>query len=1828
MKNLFVPILMLFLLCSLQNGKAQTFQQLWKQVSDAEQKDLPKTQGKLLGQIAAKAEKEHAYGHLLKAELAAAKVQSAISPDSLAPAIERLKKREQSAKTLPLRAVYQAVLGRVYTENSHSLGDFKDNEALSKAYFAKAMQYPKELAAVKASAYEPFVTKGEDSRYFDDNLLGVLAYETQRFDVLHQYYLTTDNRSAQLLSALEWLKNENLSSAVLIARIDSLITIYGDLEECGEAAIMRYERWQEGKSVTPGEQVEAIDKALMRWGSWKRMNILRNYRKNLTTPMFSAQMQEQVTIPQREQMVKLVGMRNISKLTMNVYRVKADGDIQYYPGSEEDYKKIKPLLTSLPEYTQTRSYQGKAEYELFDDSMSVAALPVGVYMMEFKSQPTTQVSRSLYFVSDLRVLANAIPDNRVRYVVVNATTGQPVAGATIKLSDYGYRQKPEYLTTDGNGECIYQQKVNRHNNVFVTTAADKACPPMDYYGHFQNYGSPDNMTRIAVYTDRAIYRPGQTVQAAAILYKVKSGFLHEALSGRKVKARLRDANYKVVEEKELTTDDYGTVSTSFLLPQKTLNGRFSVEFDGTRQTFRVEEYKRPTFEVVFPKVEQDYKAGDTLRLKATAKSYAGVPVQQARVSYMVERRMAFWWMSYRRYWQVGSLERYAASEVVLQGDATTDDEGCFEVSIPLVMPESDYQQFYNFTVVADVTDIAGETHQGQLSLPLGNRNAAFTLELAEQMRSDQMGTLKMHLYNMAGNDLPATAYYQIDGGKWNEAQTNVPIVLSKLKSGQHKLTAVCGEDTVKQRFVVFSLSDKQPVIETDDWFYLSEQAFVDATTPVTLQAGSSAKNVHIVYTIVADGKLIESGAVDRSNELLNRKFTYKEEYGNGLSISLAWIREGKVYKHSCTIRRPLPDKSLQLKWQTFRDRLIPGQKEEWTLTVADAKGKAVAAQLMATLYDKSLDQIIPHHWNLQPEIWLPISSLNWHNGNWGTLYCSGMKQERMLATPELSFRRFDSSCFPMTGFGYGYNRTIVRGMGRRSPVMKMAKQANMAETEEMVAASAYNADEAIGTFDTAEMKQESGDEEMKEPEEVQVRENLQETAFFYPQLLADSTGCVTMKFTLPESLTTWRFIGIAHTQDMMYGMLEGEVVAKKDVMIQPNIPRFVRVGDQAVLSARVFNTSDKPVNGTVELQLIDPQSETMVLSERLIVSLGVNESIAPSFAVDCSKLAGYSLLICKMVVRGDGFSDGEQHYLPVLTNHERVTVTAPFVQTEPGTLNLDIPAVPEQEEGKVTIEYTNNPAWLMIQALPSVGHPHDNCAICQAASLYANSLGRYLLEKNPKVKQMVEAWKRETAEGGNVAGSTLNSQLTKNEELKDLLLSETPWVLDADRESEQRQRLSDFFDENLMNNRLEAAVTQLKKLQNADGSWSWWEGMNGSFYMTVEISEFLTRLGRTTDLQDDVRLMLNKALGYMDGEIVKMVENMRKEEKKGHKQVFPSHKALQYLYIYALNERKSEQKVTSAQQYLKKLLEKEGRTLTINDKAIASIVLKSGTFLKSLQEWTTYKEGVGRYYDTPRAGYSWRDYRIPTQVAVIEAFKMLMPNDQKTIRQMQQWLLHEKRAQAWDTPINSVNAIYAFLDGNSQVLDNQSPSVLKIDGKLLQTNTHTLQPSLGIGYVKTTIPVSEQTSSPKMFSAEKTSTGTSWGAVYVQYMQDTKDIAEQKSELSIRREIIRVSQRRIKIRLTIEAQRDMDFVEVVDRRAACMEPVNQLSGYRNGAYCVQKDNATRYFFDQMAKGKHVVETEYYLDRTGQYETGSATAQCAYAPEFRATTHSQTISIDE
>ncbi len=1764
---------------------SQTYQQMWKQVAEAQEKDLPKTAIQHLQRIETKAKKDRAYGQLLKSTLLHSRLQSEVAPDSLQPAVSRLESQLALVSDSVLEAVYATVLSKVYDHN-RQLGE--DSEARSQAYFRRATAHPELLAKVKADSYAPFVLEGKDSEAFGDDLLSVVGYELEAWQWLQDYYQQTGNRRALCHLALR--------TANSIQEFDSLSALYGDLPEAAVIAKKRQNLW--------------------------------TVQSN---PTFQVEIPQRVPMPQESQTIRLYSLRNIHQITMRVYRTNLKGDTTLNPDDKKDYAKMKGGLTELKELSQTLTFQEHAADAFFEDSLTLGGLPIGVYMIEFSSPQTSSPSRALCFVSGLRVMTQAMPQETMRYVVVDARTGQPVPQATLRIAYYTpRRQQPqeEKLICNAQGEALLKLSKRNIRAVYVSTPSDAYSPAVNSYGRYTYYERQYNQEHIQLFTDRSLYRPGQTVCVTAIVWKEQSALKQEAVSDKTLTIALRDANYKVVAEQEVVTDRFGKCSTVFTLPKGLLNGRFTIRTGNAATFISVEEYKRPTFQVEFADYQQSYQQGDTVHAQGKAVSYAGVPVQGAKVHYVVKRRVAYWWMSYSWYWSGGYMGRGLQETVMNEGDVITADDGTFLVDMPLLLPDdlNGRSMFYHFVVEAEVTDVAGETHQGSMTLPLGSKATALTCNLPQQVRGDQLPQVTFTRCNAAGKEIAGTVRYRLNGGKWNTCAANAALTLfpKNMKSGEHQLEAVCEQDTVRLQFVVFGLDDTKPATTTHDWFYVSHNQFPVDGSPVTLQVGSSDSDLHMVYGIYAGNEVVESGTVQRSGNLLNRKFTYQESYGNGLLLTYAWVKDGKCYTHHQTISRPQPDRKLKLSWETFRDRLTPGQKEEWRLHIQKPDGTPAEASLMAVLYDKSLDQIREHQWSFSPVSFLSQPNTSWQYRSWGRQHCSSAYHYKLLDIPSYTYSHFDDSVYPY----YNYD-IFIRGTRRMlgAAPMEMKK-----------ATTGAVANEAFRVVDNVLMEKASADmdeaasqevalEEMMQQESVQLRENLNETAFCYPALVTDEQGGVALQFTLPESLTTWRFMGVAHTADMLYGAIGAEAVASKTVMVQPNIPRFVRMGDDAQIAARIFNTGEKAASGQAKLVLLKADDNTVVTEQYLPFSVEAGQTASVTFPVPCSSFQE-SLLICKVMAVGDDFSDGEQHYLPVLPDREWVTKTIPFTQHEPGVKTIDLTSLFPQgtTQQKLTVEYTNNPAWLMVQALPVVGQPWEHSAIDQTASYYSNLLAKTLLAQSPQVKNIFQQWQQEQGQE-----QTLQSQLEKDEELKDLLLTETPWVAAADRESEQKQRLADFFDENGIHHRLSTAIEKLKQLQNADGSFSWYPGMEGSLFITVAVEEMLVRLNQMVGQQQETQKLQTKAFGFIGQEIIDLVAELKKQEKKGHKPSFPSFTALRWLYLCVLDGRQLPADVKAANDYLVKLLKKDIKRQSIYEKAQTAVVLakrgetkRAAEYVQSLKEYTVYTEEMGRYYDTPRATYSWYDYKIPTEVAAIEAIQMVTPEDTQTMDEMRRWLLQEKRTQAWDTPINSVNAIYAFLMDNQQLLAPQAQTALAIDQQPIELP----QATAGLGYVKTAITAPQG----HTFTATKNSQGTSWGALYAQFMQQTKEVAVSQSGISVKRELIAPSQQplkvgdKVRVRITIETSRDLDFVQVVDRRAACMEPVRQLSGYQQGAYVSPKDAATHYYYGGLSKGKHVIETTYYIDRAGRYETGTCTVQCAYAPEYRATAPSMTLTV--
>lgn len=1773
---------------------ADSYTSLWKKYDGAVRKDHPQTVLKVLAQLSGKAEKERAYGHLLKAQVAQLDWLAQLSRDSIPAVAERLKSCGDAAERKGdrvLAAVYQSVMGKMYTQYRYAFDDAKE---LGAECFRRSMEHPEALAAAYCTSYVPFVEDGVDSKYYYDDMLHIIGIAAGDYRGMHDYYAAHGKREGACLTALQMVKQKHrnaqgtrVKKSKYIMSLDSLINEYSDLVVCGEVAIARYEFMKNAEDVTAEEKNNFINYALTKWGAWTRMNILRNAQRRLTLPSVHAMLGNEIALPGVTRKVIVMGVNNVGELRLTASRLDITDADTHNLNSEKDYARLRRhIVADETPSTDVRRYVGLPPYKTVSDTLEITGLRSGFYLVELSTDNVNvPVERSLLRVCNIYPLIEALPGNRYRVAVVNATTGEAVPGAKVSMKFAKDTAKDIRLEShyecDANGEVIVDFDGREPESYSISTADEPAFPvtPINDRFYYRKWRSERVTTATVIYTDRSIYRPGQTVHVAAIAYKYYGDSQRgEVQKQQTMSLTLRDANYEEVATTTVTTDEYGMAAADFILPQVGKTGTYTLCSDsGDRAScyFTVEEYKRPTFSVEMEQPAVGYAAGDTVRLAATAKSFAGVPVQGAKVRVEVVRQPSHFW----RYRTCANMPDDNEAVTVYTDTLQTAGDGAFTVNVPVIMPEQYDEQvkrYFNFVVTAYVTDVSGETQSAEQSLPYSDRPTLLTCDVPEQTLADDLRTIKFAYLNNAGEPIDGDVTYYIDNDRYTcKANTEVAFDGKSLASMRHRLVAYCGTDTLTQSFVTFTLQDRRAPIETHDWFYVSARQFKSKSAPVFVQLGSSDSIQHVVYTLIAGDKIIENGRADLRNEVRTRAITYKEEWGDGITLSVAWVKNGKAYLHTERIERPQPDTHLNIKWTTFRDRLVPGQRETWTLNITNPDGTPAKAQLMATLYDKSLDQLRQHSFKLGLPTYNYVPWLSWKAYRCIKLLLYSEMPMKFLYEPSIDFSHF-----------YDVVRYIVAEelcSVTRSDNAKMYSKA--AVLDKGMASDAAE----VGGEDARKTDAEAGGEDARTTA-AEVRQNFDETAFFFPGLLTDDKGNVQLQFTLPESVTTWQLRALAHDEAMNNGTISATSVAKKTIMVQPNVPRFVRQADKGVLSARIFNTSEKQVGGMVRLAFLNPETEKEVWHKDVKFVVEAGGTSVADFAFDMSKIENDGLLVCRVTASGRGFGDGEQRYLPVLPDKEVVTNTQAFTMNEPGKLNIDLTKLfaVADKNNRLTVEYTNSPEWLLIQALPSMTTVDGDNAISLVSSYFANSISGMLVNSSDTVRNMVELWKK------------------------------------------------DNFDPAITYLRLNDDFSRLSKLQNSDGSFSWWQGMAGSPYMTQSVLTTLARLDKMTGVQPEVKSMMDAAFRFMDKHIAQEVKAMKAS--KDVKNLRPSELAVEYLYATTLAKRELKGMVKDNANYLLRLLARQTAQFSIYGKSVAAVVLAGNNYraeaadmVQSIKEYTVYKEPMGRYFDTPKALYSWFDYRIPSQVAAIEALQEVAPNDVQTVEEMKRWLLQSKRTQAWDTPINAVNAVYAFFGGGCQSLAADKPmAVLKLNGQKLDLPKATA----GLGYVKT----SKRGSRMKTLSVEKQTEGTSWGAVYAQFEQPTADVADAAEGMSVVREVLKDGKKistdgatlavgdRITVRITIKAERDYDFVQLVDRRAACLEPLGQLSGYNGAYYCAPKDNTTNYYFDRLAKGKHVVETEYYVDREGVYHTGTCTVQCAYSPEFAARTKAIVLSV--
>ena len=1840
---------------------AQTYTSLWKKVQTAEYRDQPRTQIRLLDEIITKATAEKKYGQLLKGEVDRVRVRYEIDPDSIVGDIKNLTAQMQKVeKSNPaLHAVYCVVLSKFY-RNYYKLGDHRNDSVLK--YQRLAVANPELLAKNSADDYQPLATKGIDSGIFNNDLLHAVAIDTRNFSLLHKYYSTHNNRPAACISAALLLqhtpnsKEVNSKKSKHLQRIDSLINEYKGLLEAGELAITRYQYIQNLEDVEVEDKIQYIDYALSRWGGWRNMNTLRNYRKELTLSSFQVSIGKEVLRANTPLTFPVLSLCNIPSLTMKVWRTSLKGDNKLDPTVDKEYAKIRALTEKTPCYSETKRYVGVPEYKVVRDTFSVSGLEPGVYLVEYSTEVKgVATERALLYVSDIYLLQQELDRCRRRLVVLNAITGEPIAGANVRVRIQKYSENVDIIkkyTCDSKGEAIIQDNKDGVYTYYITTPTDKYCTIFGSSGNIV-IGYEDRIDdRYAIFTDRSVYRPGQTLNVSVLAYRNIKGGNIEVLPKGKITISLWNTSGKKVEEKELVSNEYGNASTTFTIPTVTLNGTYFIKANDGYQSVQVSEYKRPTFTLSFDEITQKYVEGDTVKVHGKAMSFAGVGLQKAQVRYTIRRRPRFFGWS--TMWS-------SQTSVVAKDTIQTNENGEFTIPVHLLLPlkkREKESRYYSFDIETLVTNLAGETQEGSFSVPLSEHPTVFYTTVPEKIEKKDSLLLTLNYQNNAGKAIDGVAKVQLGAGKaWQTCAVNKAIAfsLSALSTGRQQLVAICGNDTIRESVLVYDVNATKVPVDTLDWFNQRDFIFDADHQQARIQIGTSAPQQHIVYTIATKDSVIEQGVLDIKNEVFTHVIDYKPEYNNGILVTYAWVKNDVCYTHSASIVRPLPDKKLDVAWKTFRNRLTPGQKEEWTLIISKDKKKIARAQILATMYDKSLDQIVGHQFYFNPGLGYTLPFMSWFGTTYNSSTLYGEQPLKPLSAPDLVFTTFNvgrevavSSYRNVMIRGrsklyYEETKEIVPGATRVMSAKTMAQPEMMAVAlEGSVAGSQLygyrTSGEDNATSDANSNKVGSNKEANAMKNALETRRNFAETAFFYPNIQTNEEGEASFTFTLPESVTTWKFMAFAHDKDMNYGFLTDEAVAQKTVMIQPNMPRFLRIGDKGVLSSQLSNMSLKAIKGVATLEVIDPETQKMLYSQNKKYALGAQATQGLDFNFDTSQWP--SLVIIRCVASGKGFSDGEQHYVPVLSDSEWVTNSTTFTLTKPQTKTINTASLfaSDSQKKQLTIEYTQNPAWLSILSLPSIAEPKDNNAIDIAASLYANITARAILNASPNIKNVLEIWRNNPTKE-----SPLTSALEQNAELKSLVLAETPWVLEADKETMQRQQLINYFDESQIDYRLKQQTDALQRLQTTQGGFAWYPGMMPNGYVTTVVSELLGRLNQRNLIDNDLKIVFDKGLRYIERDLTKRLKELENSVVGKYNTYYLHETIAHYLYVHALGDSQKQSSKVVSDDYLFTKILRQSKELTIYGKAKVAYALykrrannaqyltKAKELLNSIKEYSVYNEEKGRFFNTYKAPYSWLDGRVPTQVATIELLQTMAQEDEQTIAQMQQWLVQTYRSLRKQSALNAVDVAYVLVGNKKDAMQlenlTQAPAI-----KINNNRVEAAKASAGLGYVK----VSQLVNNPPVVTIEKNDNTTSWGAVYAQFEQKITNVSAATSGLSIRRDVFfngkeanNVSFKKgdkITIKITINADKDYNFVEVSDKRAACLEPTLQLSGYQQGAYCSMKDNVTHYFFDRLSKGTHELTATYYIDKEGAFQSGTCVVQCLYAPEFIARDAAKTFKV--
>ncbi len=1494
--------------------------------------------------------------------------------------------------------------------------------------------------------------------------------------------------------------------------------------------------------------------------------------------------------------------------------------------------------------------------------------------------------------------------------------------------DYGikvnFSKGDDFVSTDeiGQGYSYYSSSYSGQINQYITY------PPTTGIQTF-------------FFLDRSIYRPGQTIYFKGLVL-MTDGKKPETVKNRDVIVTLYDVNNQPKGDLTLKSNEYGTFSGIFTAPSSGLTGQMSLKTNSTlgQASFSVEEYKRPKFQVNFNPLKGSFKLNETIKVTGNAQAFSGANIDGAEVKYRVVRNASFpYWFWYR--W--GFYPSSPQIEIV-NGATKTDEKGQFEIdfkAIPDLSIDKKVEPTFSYTIYADVTDINGETHSSSKVVYVGYK--ALTLNIPVSNIDTKVGkdTFDIYTQNLAGEFEPAAGeitiwklkgsnktfrdrywnqpdlhlyskeeYYQLfphdlyedenNKFKWEKekkvfstsfnTKNNKKLTLNDLEKwdlGEYVLEISSkdkyGESVQgKTYFQVFSSEKKSVPVKTVNY----SQALKTKAEPgeeATILFGTSEEKINALYELELDGKIINKERVELNREQKIFKVDIEERHRGNLIAHYMFVKHNRLYTNDIVIQVPYTNKVLDIEFATFRDKLQPGQEEQWKIIVKGKNKEKIAAEMVATLYDESLDQFRAHGW-YQNFYTLNYSKLNWQTindfkyqaftsyfpQNWHARY---KRYPKVITYDQLNWFGYNYYNYYYRNARFNYSGNLQRNLRMAPSSVKDGEFEEESDVlEEVVSTSTGFAMDADGTIATERSDmpspQEDGNLAKNENQKVdlsnvKVRTNFNETAFFYPHLQTNANGEIIINFTIPEALTKWKMLGFAHTQDMKTGSIVEHLVTQKNLMVVPNQPRFFRENDKMIFSTKISSLVDKNLSGQVELQFFD----AITMKPVDIFSKGVKKG--QSFATKPKQSTtveweiaipeGIQAITYRVVAKAGNFSDGEERMIPVVTNRMLVTETLPLPIRGKQTKTFEFEKLLNNtsktlKHQKYTLEYTSNPAWYAVQALPYLMEYPYECVEQTFSRYYANAIASHIANSNPKIKRVFDTWK-------NIQPDALLSNLEKNQELKTALLEETPWVLQAQSETQRKRMIGVLFDLNRMANELEIALNKIQDAQYSSGGFSWFPGLPENRYMTQHITAGMGHLDvlGVKSIKKDSKTwsMVTKALNYLDTEIRKDYQRLKDLAKQKKIKLEDNHISyIQYHYLYTRSYFK-EVEVSKANQEAFEYFLNQAKEYWIKTnlyaQGMACLALHqfdegstSKEMIRSFSERALHSEEMGMYWKSSN-GYFWYQAPIETQALMIEVYDVVA-EDQKAVEELKTWLLKQKQTQDWKTTKATVEACYALLRRGTDILANDNLAEISIGGKKIDPKEREdTNIEAGTGYFKTSWNKNEISTDMGRIEISKKEEGVAWGAVYWQYFEQLDKITPAETPLKLKKElflqkntdrgqvIVPINEHTklsvgdlVKVRIELRVDRDMEYVHLKDMRASSFEPVSTISRhkYQDGLYYYEnpRDLATNFFIGYLPKGTYVFEYPLRVSQKGDFSNGITTIQSMYAPEF--TSHSEGIRV--